>query len=77
MNKEVLGAKLKQVQQHIHHWPSSYERREHNYEPIAVESIIGKLDGVVDIIGYYLSQLHDDNDCNKTNFYRYIEGKFN
>ena len=24
LNKEVLGANLKQVQQHIHHWPSLY-----------------------------------------------------
>ena len=70
MNKEVLGAKLKQVQEHIHHWSSSYERRDHNYEPIAVESIIGKLDGVVDIIDCYLSQLHDYDNHNKTNFNR-------
>ena len=70
MNKGVLGAKLKQVQQHIHHWPSSYQRRDHTYEPRSVESILGELDGVVNIIGYYLIQLHDANDRNKTNFNR-------
>ena len=70
MNKEVLVAKLKQVQHHIHHWPSSYQRRDHTYEPRTVEYILGELDGVVDIIGYYLSHLHDANYRNKTNFNR-------
>ena len=67
---EDLGAKLKQVQQHIHDWLSYYQRRNHTHEPRAGESILGKLDGVVDIIGYYLIQLKYANDHNIYNFNR-------
>ena len=76
LNKENLGAKLKQVQQHIHDWPSSYQKRNHNDEPIAGESILGQLDVVVDIIGYYLSQLQYGNDHNISNFNREGGQKF-
>ena len=68
LNKETLGAKLKQVQQHIHDWPSLYQRRNHTDEPISGESILGQLDGIVDIIGYYLSQLPYANYHNISNF---------
>ena len=68
LNKDILGAKLKQVKKHIHDWPSSYQRRNHTDEPIAGESILGQLDGVADIIGYYLIQLQYANDHNKYNF---------
>ena len=27
LNKDIISAKLKQVQQHIHDWPSSYKKR--------------------------------------------------
>ena len=65
LNKEIIGAKLKQVQQHIHDWPNPYQRRSHTDKPRAGEEILGKLDGVVDIIGYYLSQMNDDEDRKK------------
>ena len=61
---------MKQVQQHIHDWTISYQRRNHTDEPIPGESILGELDGVVYIIDYYLSQLQDVNDHKKTNFNR-------
>ena len=76
LNKENIGAKLKQVQQHIHDWPSLYQRKNHTDEPIAVEYILGQLDGIVDIIGYYLSQLPYANDHNISNFNREGGQKF-
>ena len=69
-NKYILGAKSKQVQQHNHDWPSLYQGWNHPDEPIVEEAILGELDGVVDIIVYYLSQLHDADDRKKTNFNR-------
>ena len=76
-NKAEPNIKLKQVKQHIHDWPSSYQRRNHPYEPRPGEAIIGELDGVVDIIGYYLSQLHDtDNRKKKPKFNWESGGKF-
>ena len=77
LNKDILGTKLNQVQQHIHDWPSSYQRRKQPGEKRARESILGKLDGVVYIIGYYLSQLHGSNNRNKTNFNMESGGNFN
>ena len=70
LNKEVIGAKLEQVQQHIHYWPSFYQRRNHSDERRAGEDISDHLYDVVNIIGYYLSQLQYANDHNKTNFNR-------
>ena len=65
LNKEIIGAKLKQVQQHIHDCSSSYQKRNHPDEPRSGEAILGELDGVVDIIGHYLSQLYDADDRSK------------
>ena len=76
LNKEILSAKLKQVQQHIHDWPSLYLKRNHPDELISGEAILGELDGVVDIIGYYLSQVYDANDRSKTYFNRESGGNF-
>ena len=70
LNKEYLGAKFKQVQQYIHDWPSSYQRRNHTDEPISEESILRKLDGVVDLVYYYLSQLQYANYHNISNLNR-------
>ena len=66
LNKVILGAKLKHVKQNIHDWPSSYQMRNHPDEPISGEAILGGLDGVADIIIYFLSHLHDYYDRNKT-----------
>ena len=76
LNEDILSAKLKQVQDHIHNWPSPYQRRNHPDEPRAGEAILGELDGVIYIIRYYLSQLHDVNNCNKTNFNTESGGNF-
>ena len=70
LDKDVLGASLKQFQQHNHDWPSLQWRRNHPDEPKSGEAILGELYSVVDIIGHYLSQLHDSNDRNKNNFNR-------
>ena len=75
-NKEILSAKLKQIQQHIHDWPSLNKKRNHPDELRSGEAILGELDGVVNIIGYYLSQLYDANDCSKTYFDRESGAKF-
>ena len=64
-NKEILSAKLKQIQQHIHDWPSMNKKRNHPNELRSGEDILGELDGVVNIIGYYLSQMYDANDRKK------------
>ena len=77
LNKEILGAKLNQVQQHIHDWLGSYQKRNHTDEPISREAILGELYGVVGIIGYYLSHLHNANNRNKNNCNRESGGKFN
>ena len=76
LNKENIGAKLKQVQKNIHDFPSSYQRRKHSDKPRAGEYILGQLDGVVDTIGYYLSQLKYTNDHNISNFNREVGQKF-
>ena len=70
LNKEVLGAELKQVEQHIYYWSSSYQRRNHRDEPRVGEDILDNLYGVVNVTGYYLSHLQYSNDRNKTNFKR-------
>ena len=57
LNKEIIGAKLKQVQQHIHDWSSFYQRRNHTNDPVAGKVILGKLYGVFGIIGYCFSQI--------------------
>ena len=76
LNKENLGAKLNQVQQHIHDWLVSYQRRNHADEPRSGGAILGELYGVVGIIGYYLSHLHDANNRTKTDFNRESGGNF-
>ena len=76
LNKEIIGAKLNQVQHHIHDWLVSYQRRNHADEPISGETILGELYGVVGIIGYYLSHLHNANNRNKNNFNRESGGNF-
>ena len=76
LNKEILRANWKQVQQHIHDWPSLYQKRNHTDKLISGEAILGELDGAVNIIGYYLSQLYDANDSSKKYFDRVSGGKF-
>ena len=65
LNKKILSDKLNQFQQHIYYCSSSYKKRNHPDEPRSGEAILGELDGVVDIIGHYLSQLYDADDRSK------------
>ena len=76
MNKNILFYKLNQVEQNIHDWKSFYQRSNHPNIPRSVEDILGELYSVVGIIGYYLIQMHDSEDCNKTIFNRESVLKF-
>ena len=70
LNKDIITAKIKYVREHIRDWTSSYQRRNKPDEPRAGEAILSELDGVVDILGHSLSQLHDANGHKKSNLNR-------
>ena len=70
LNKEILAAKVKYVCEHIRDCPISYRRMNDPDEPRAGEAILSELDGVVDILGQNLSQMHNDYDHNKANLNR-------
>ena len=76
LNEDILDAKLNQVQQHIHDYLSSYQSRNHINNRRAGEVVLGELDVVDDIIGYYLSQTHDVDDCKELTLIGKVEESF-